>query len=518
MEDDIELSRTHTPASTIVDDAADASSAGSPAPSDDEFVRAQSVSPTLPPVEDEEARRAHLANPNLIIGAGPSGLKSALELAIRGEPSEVFDMREDFTRPQRLITISGGELEKFIALIPEGEHRDNALRMHAKLKAEHTMQIKDIQEVLRLCILHGELEDGTPISEKVQLRLGSNITRIDDTNMKAYFVEGGEEKSINFNNILDATGGRDIKHLFDSGLPGVERVESEVQPAHTAYFSIAMELPRGTRAAKKVVELDGYSTELLLTKARELGWKSMQPPYQYFGDNIGSAKADDVVKIHITGQIPESILSISDKGEREVAMQKWAKMICSIWYPELDASKLQPRYTEPGRHPDDAAKTERRVRKKKLATLGFKYVLKEVEHPAVSMGSGAKRSTLFFIGDSAFTPFVANLEGIRVGFQSARLAAEAIHASHESLEAVNTTEYTTELNRRRKISRQGLSVREKFAQRKLAIQWKEYHGLAKRFAGTPTMHEKFTAKMAAIEAELPEEMVAKMKADVGDDE
>ena len=384
-------------------------------------------------------RAEFLERPNLIVGGGPSGLYAALKLAMEGEPATVLELRDSYTRVQR-IQIPGDlkmSFKRYVDLIPAGKEREKADGILEKLETEGSIQIKDIETLLHLVIENGENE-GVSLREFVNIKFGSKLLRVDDDKMVAYFQQADGVHALPFSNVMVATGHRDVTHLFDSRQETgpIGRVESAVQPDHTSYFTLALELPRGV----DLPAMNMPEREAFLEGAQKLGWNLERLPVFNFLRNKGKDKEGAIVKISLAGEAPPNMLSLPLRAEaeggpcREDALFEWGKMLVSSHYSDLDESLLRFRYAEEGSEDAqaDEKRMARRAQKKGLTATAWEYHLSEMERPAFNMGKGILQSTVFFVGDANFTPWSGNTEGLGFAFLGGDEAAWAIHNAHKN--------------------------------------------------------------------------------------
>lgn len=483
----------------------------------------------IPPAEAEvpitgtyvQEREAQVNEPNLIVGAGPVGLKAALDIAMNGGKAVLIEKRADFTRipkvgvnPKFLETIN-----RFINLIPAGIYRAEASDTFASARTEGKIAIKDLQHILQLCIEHGMLPNSTiSIRERVTLKFNSTLTRLDDTNMLAHIAE--EEAPIPFSNILIASGNEDVTSLLDSrrGLGGAGRVDSVSQPTHGAFAAVTMELPKGVKGEFTPNSISSrVAPYAFLLEAEKFGWEKNTYPYFYMTSSAKSPGSSPIEKHGYTGEIPQKILEMDDGPEKDATLLKWVQLITKYYYglqhvadPLTDYFQL--RYTEPSRRPHDDARADRRQRKRKLVASTFTYKLSEVQEPYMTLGAGSKEGGLFHIGDSAYTPNIRMLEGIRGGFTHATWATDVIATARRTNGKIDPASFQARMTARRKESRDILFYSQARESLETTAQWKKFESLIRSLPESSELRERYIDWQRRVERNIPAEVLARLKA------
>lgn len=313
--------------------------------------------------------------PVLVVGMGPAGLATAIEAARAGKSVTIFDNRTDYTRLQRvgLNPASAVYLQK----LKEGTTNETVNKLHDKfIKDTNKVEIKDLQRFLEEAIKH------TPeLNSLITIKKGnSSLSSISGENQTATFSSNGKSEQMKFSHVVDATGGRGLSGLDSTGAE--KRMLLPIQPRQEEQGSVTLNTLETPIDGKNLRTLKQGDLAVLKT----LGWdKPYLPDVFVFSNSKGT-------KHYIAGEIPQSILYVTDENIQRIQMQKWGEAILRLRY-SISESVAVTQY--------GSNKTGLRVEaKKKMATTVFPAKLSYSREAAEPLSGGG---VLARVGDASLS-------------------------------------------------------------------------------------------------------------------
>lgn len=260
--------------------------------------------------------------PNVVVGMGPGGLITALELAKKGKKAVIFEHRTHFTRGQR-VKLNDETMTYLRSLLKDDAGGPDFIT--AIWVAGNTIEISKLQDFLRKKLeqYHNNIEIKQSNSEKqiqiVAVDLPQNELRYIERD-----VETGVERVnvVAFQHLVAADGARHaIATLAGKGEKGRDFVEYEVQPRQVAQGTVHVELYSTTERKEHQRELNESDLDAL----KKYGWDKAYVPRAYvWPDSLGR-------KFYIAGEIPEIYLKL--KGEAlQKSLENWGQAILEKTY------------------------------------------------------------------------------------------------------------------------------------------------------------------------------------------
>ncbi|MBT6206450.1 MAG: FAD-dependent oxidoreductase [Francisellaceae bacterium] len=253
-----------------------------------------------------------------IVGMGPGGMATALELAKNGQPVTIFENRDHFARSQKVIL--DDQTISFMNKLLYVKRSDEDIAFMQKLRREgDIVEIKELQHFLKR-----KMETLYPGLIEIKQGKDIKITAIDAEQQTLSYTENDSEETLKFQHIVAADGARHAMVDLLQQTADTKRIqyeELERQTRQKAHGTVTLTLnsgvtPRSFR--KKKITMDD------IQELRKLGWDNPYLPKLYTWPN------EDVTDFYIAGEIPEIFLEQSIN--RESALEQWGQKLLEIQY------------------------------------------------------------------------------------------------------------------------------------------------------------------------------------------
>lgn len=443
MADDFEVGRAKTPevsfeAEALEEDDRPSSRASSPADSD--------IGVSDAPAASKDAAVAHLTpgTPQsaqevpLVVGAGPAGLLSAIELVRSGaEHVEVVEERDNVrTRIQRLrYSEFRGDVEDLASMVPPGaKSRAYVDRLLEKSNRDNSIQIKDIEKLLHIVVSEGEADlDGSgstlPLRSFIHVRHETSVAAFDPKSRTvALESHDGRRRLLQVSHVILATGGREVAAFAAAGVES-SRVQSDLDYLNPNLATATIDLPADTKLVASTRSKAENIT--VLGDLAEFGWDKPYPPAVLAQVSHDPDDPTKPIKVNFGGEIPEFILRQEDGPAKDKLLQDYF-MVAQGQFKNFPSDKAVARYTH-----SSSNNADYKHRKGVHTHTTWRGAVDWAENPSQYV-KGDKGGVFFVsVGDDAKRADPLLGEGIKNSFKTARALGQSTFGSHFDMESYN---------------------------------------------------------------------------------
>lgn len=337
----------------------------------------------------EASRQDKEKLPNVIVGMGPGGLVTALELAKKGEKVLLLENREHFTRVQRVEI--GIKTIEYIKNTVAKHPTDKGKALLEKLKHENIVEISEIQEFLK--------EQLSFYEKNITVKQGKHIVieSIQAGEHQLKYKEGSEEHSVVFKHLIAADGARretsKLVAKTNKTIP-IEFRTLERQTRQAAHGTINVSLKANVALKEKQRELSMSD----LPELQKLGWDEPYLPKLYIWP-------DDTGNFYVAGEIPAEYLKLEGEALQK-SLERWAQVILEKTYGYTQAQiglKLHEGLEPKEKERDKLKTTAFQLKLEHAVKAGFDCDAVLESHPSspgahtfLQIGDASRNTNLFF--------------------------------------------------------------------------------------------------------------------------